>query len=227
MIATDKKYSRFKDAPWFGKFPYIILGGAGGIGSWTALALSRVGADVYIYDFDRVEEHNMGGQLYRSSDKGLYKTEAINRTIQDYCSNSINTLGIYEEGSMTSEIMISAFDNMSARKLMFDAWVNSNEYDEKKKLFIDPRMSAETMQIYCLNSKERIDKYVKELFDDDAVPSEPCSFKSTSHTGMLIGSLITGIICNHVANISSEDDMREIPYKIEFEFPSLTFNCIS
>lgn len=59
--------SRFKDAPWFPKEETnVVIGGAGGIGSWLSLLISRAGFFPIVYDFDILEEHNLAGQLYTS-----------------------------------------------------------------------------------------------------------------------------------------------------------------
>lgn len=52
---------RFKDAPWFPKDEIsIVVGGAGGTGSWAAFFLARAGFSPLIYDHDIIEVHNMG-----------------------------------------------------------------------------------------------------------------------------------------------------------------------
>lgn len=61
---TETHSSRFKDAPWFPKEETaIIVGGAGGIGSWLSLLLSRAGFYPIVYDYDRLEEHNLGKSI--------------------------------------------------------------------------------------------------------------------------------------------------------------------
>lgn len=59
---VDAKYTRFKGADWFSwlyRRP-VLLGGAGGIGSWVSMFLSRLGCHIYIYDFDIFERINLG-----------------------------------------------------------------------------------------------------------------------------------------------------------------------
>ena len=80
----DIKKSRFRDATWFQKVEEftipIVIGGSGGIGSWLTLFLSRNMTEtnsLILYDFDRVEEVNIAGQLFRIKDVGKLKADAM------------------------------------------------------------------------------------------------------------------------------------------------------
>ena len=58
-------------------YVYHILG-CGAIGSSAATQLCRMGAEVFsLYDFDIVEEANIGVSQYNQSDIGKYKVEAL------------------------------------------------------------------------------------------------------------------------------------------------------
>ena len=78
---------RFKDAPWFDESNEqqdVIIGGAGGIGSWLTLALVRAGFQATVYDFDTIEAHNIGGQLFKKiSQFGNPWLNSSKRIIQD------------------------------------------------------------------------------------------------------------------------------------------------
>ena len=56
--------ARFKDAPWFpvASEP-VLIGGAGGIGSWLTFFLAKIGFSPIVYDFDTIEEHNLGKSI--------------------------------------------------------------------------------------------------------------------------------------------------------------------
>ena len=74
--------ARFKDEPWFPENDeYCMVGGAGGIGSWLTFFLVRAGFSPIVYDFDTIEEHNLGGQLFRASDIDSTKVGALHDII--------------------------------------------------------------------------------------------------------------------------------------------------
>ena len=64
------------------KYVYHILG-CGAIGSSAAVQLCRMGADVFnIYDFDKVEEVNIGVSEYIQADIGRPKVKALSTRLK-------------------------------------------------------------------------------------------------------------------------------------------------
>ena len=53
-------HNRFTDLEWYGNTKTLLIGGAGGIGSWLSFFLGRIGHKLYIFDFDTVEPSNLG-----------------------------------------------------------------------------------------------------------------------------------------------------------------------
>lgn len=75
---------RFSDAPWATGLSntYVDLVGLGGIGSWIALMLSKMGVRKLVcYDMDTVEEHNVAGQLFGPFHIGMKKTDAVHEIV--------------------------------------------------------------------------------------------------------------------------------------------------
>ena len=220
-----QKSSRFKEAPWFNiaAKQSVLIGGAGGIGSWTALLCSRMGSEVVLFDFDLVEEHNIGGQLFKTKDIGKLKCTAVESVIIDFTVDyKVSAFGeAITENTGTSPIAIAAFDNMSARKIMYSKWKKVFG-GNPKALFIDGRLQAEHMQIFCIRGdKEDDQKYYEEnqLFSDSEVEDAPCSMKQTSHSAAMIASHIIGFLTNHFTNIADGDEARVVPGKWEYFIP--------
>jgi molybdopterin/thiamine biosynthesis adenylyltransferase len=226
----EVKYSRFSKAPWFkedkNEKETIVIGGAGGIGSWVSLFLSRIGHKLIIYDMDEVDETNMAGQCYTHSTIGMKKVDAVKDVCKAFSNNEIETNdNPYDEKSVANYLIVSCFDNMKARKIMFERWLDAARYYYKKNmtehfskcLFVDGRMTAEQGQIYFVKpNKESIDKYRETLFEDGEVEDLPCSFKATSHNGAMIASQMISGINNHLSNVYVGFEFRPVPSKIKY-----------
>lgn len=224
-MEIDVKRSRFRDASWFEKIENyeipVIIGGAGGIGSWLTLLLSRVGKfPIMVYDFDNIEEVNLAGQLYELHQINRGKASAVCEIAQRF-SGRWNVSGIdekYNQNSLVSPIMFSAFDNMKARKDMFENWKKEALANpQTESLFIDGRLLAEQFQVFIV-TPERIPLYEKHLFDDKEVPNESCSYKQTSHFAAAIAAKMVQGFTNWFAG-----DEADIPFKYE-EIGSLFFS---
>ena len=235
---TEEHSSRFKDAPWFPKEETnVIVGGAGGIGSWLTLLLSRAGFYPVVYDFDVLEGHNLAGQLYTQKDAeiGALKVDALKGLCKHFADTDITVMAEkYTKDSMTHNYVFSAFDNMQARKDMFAAWKEYvKEWEEFKSvadaahipnislsepIFIDGRLTAEQMQIFCV-TPDKIEEYEKHLFDDTEVQDAPCTMKQTSHSAAMIASHMVGFFTNHMTNNAVKDKDRTVPFFWEYFIP--------
>ena len=157
----SQRFDRFKDAEWFGDRT-VLIGGCGGIGSWLSLFLSRAGFTEVIYDNDKVEEHNIGGQLYGIKNVGKTKVDAIAEIIYEFTGD--NRVHVFcsrmNKTSPTNKYVFSAFDNMKARKELFENWLESYRNSDDA-IFIDGRLAAESFQVYTVkgNDPESINDY--------------------------------------------------------------------
>ena len=215
--------SRFKDAPWFPKNEEIcLIGGAGGIGSWLVFFLTKIGFKVALYDFDTVEDHNLGGQLFLQSALGRPKVDAVENIVNMFCDGNISTFNeAIDANTQHHYFSFSAFDNMEARKILFENWCQSWPFAPEGviPIFIDGRLEIEQLQIFCV-TPDKAAKYKREhLFSDNAVSEAPCTMKQTSHTAAMIGSIMTAFFTNHITNIYLGETLREVPFYHEFVVP--------
>ena len=217
----ERENLRFQGLDWYSQdnAPVVVVGGAGGIGSWLSFFLARANFNVTLSDFDTVEEHNIGGQLFKRSQIGKYKAEAVGRNVSEFSTNTINAqiVKITEE-TATHEFMFSAFDNMDARRAMFKVWKRSWN-SMNRPIFIDGRLNAEQFQIFCV-TPENADVYERiHLFNDSEVEDAPCSAQQTTHTAAMIAGHMVGFFTNHITNINLRDEVREIPFMYEYFTP--------
>lgn len=232
---VEPQFGRVKGASWFPllyKKDVMVLG-QGGIGSWTALLLSRIGCTLHLFDMDRYEVHNMTGQIVKHTDIGKNKVHAIADVIEEFSPNCLvyPFHQRYDEDSFTNEIMICGFDNMAARKVAFQNWKSHvftfPEGHRKNCFFQDGRLLAEQLQIFSIsgNDSEGMTKYEKDwLFDDKEVEEAECTFKQTSHCAAMIASHMVGFLTNWAANVEMISKgfpaIREVPFMYEYLIPA-------
>lgn len=231
------QYGRVKGAEWFSHLykKDILVLGQGGIGSWTSLLLSRIGCNLFLFDHDQYEEHNMTGQLVRKKDIGKNKAVVAKDIISELSPDcDIETFGKYENDSPTGDIVICGFDNMAARKLAFTKWVDhvTNYAEDKSQcFFIDGRLNAELLQVFCItgDKSDLISKYNSEyLFSDEEVTEQDCTFKQTSHCAAMIASYMVTFLTNWMTNVANKMEVRTVPFFFEYLVPlNMTTNVKS
>lgn len=237
-VFIDDSKLRFSGAPWFDKVSTIavthythpankvLIGGVGGIGSFVALFLSRTGLPLIIVDPDIVDTVNLAGQFFKKSDVGLSKIRAVHNFITQYTVIHVESYNsrITSTSIFSSKVMISCFDNMNARKDLFNLWkTNVNKVpteNRKEYLFIDGRLSAESYQIFCIpgNNLDRIAKYESEyLFSDEEADQVVCSYKQTTYMAGMIGSKMTMYVINFLNNSIENTIPRMLPFLDELD----------
>ena len=223
-LLVDEATSRFSSAIWYENIQKktVILAGVGGIGSYVGFLLARMKpASMFIYDDDIVEAVNMSGQLYGQSDLGRLKVSALAEMIRNYAGYS-SVFAISERftnESEASDIMICGFDNMAARRLFFNKWINhvqSKPEEEKKNcLFIDGRLAAEEFQVLCIKGDDEynINRYSNEyLFSDAEADETICSYKQTTFCANMIASYMVNLFVNFCANQCEPLIDRDLPF---------------
>ena len=224
MINNVEFNARQKDFDWFSPKDVLIIG-AGGIGSWLALSLSRANNKILLYDFDRIDAHNIGGQLFSKNDIGRLKTDAIRKFISEYSDSYVNTYSRYDEAGLTAQYTFLAVDNMEVRKLAVEKWFKMyGDYDDK--ILIDGRMEGEQGIIYIIKNGDDYNRWMAEWFSDDEIQDGLCTMRATSFNGMMIAANMTAVFNNYIANKATGMDIREVPYKIEYGFQGLIYDII-
>lgn len=223
-LLVDEATSRFSSAIWYDniKKKTVTLAGVGGIGSYVGFLLARMKpAFMFIYDDDIVEAVNMSGQLYGQSDLGRPKVSALAGMIRNYAGygNVFAMTERFTDESEASDIMICGFDNMAARRLFFNKWVNhvqsKPEEERKNCLFIDGRLAAEEFQVLCIKGDDEynINRYNDEFLFSDAEADETiCSYKQTTFCANMIASYMVNLFVNFCANQCEPIIDRDLPF---------------
>lgn len=183
------------------EYKMVVLG-AGSLGSFITLNLAKLGfSDITVYDFDKVELHNIPNQFYRMSDIGKLKVDALKEMVKDFCDVDIKI----ESEKVTSEtqlpidmncIFILTFDTLEARKMIFD------KLKDFSFRIIDARAGGEEYSIQTINTSIESELKIWEK-SFDIIPTElPCGAKSIIYTNLSIASEV----CNIVKKISNNEE---------------------
>lgn len=193
---------------------YII--GAGGIGSFAAFTLAKMGAaNLHIIDCDIVEEHNRPSQFFAYSQVGKPKTDAILsiiKTFEDTVPRSdFKRIGQEKEVLQTNGgIIISAVDSIDTRK---EIWENVIKLS-RPPLYIDARMGGQTGVIYSvIFSAKHNDAtlYEETLHDSKNSIQEPCTARAIIYTTIGISSNICNIVRRQIQGLS-------VPFRVFEDF---------
>ena len=199
-------------------YTFHILG-CGAIGSSAAVQLVRMGAtSLCLYDYDSVEEENIGVSQYNHSNIGDKKVEALSKILKEI-NKDVSAYGFDEKleklHSNSNDIVILGFDSMKSR---LDA-VESICKSRKKPLFmIDGRMGAEHYQQYIFK-KPTLNSYKKTWYSDEEGDPERCSAKATSYCSNMSGSFISNVI-RKLCTRQPYDSF------LSFHFPSMTMERV-
>ena len=193
----------------------IAVVGAGGIGSWLGLFLTKMGFSIIdFYDGDTVEIHNADNQLYGEAYVGLKKVEALKRACLSFGSPkpikaSATMLESLNATSATTAIYVVAVDNIIVRKQLWDSVKMRG-----RGHWIDPRMGGDGWSLYTVNMADFRDQqwYEKTLHTAEQSAELPCGQR--------------GLICipAMLAAVAA-DQIRKITMTLPYE-PRLSYSSV-
>ena len=171
----------------------IIVIGAGAIGSFTTLALAKMGfGDITVFDDDKVEEHNLPNQFYPLNSVGGHKVHVLRSVVKEYTGTDIIPIPtIWDSSLLFSKssapvVVVSAVDTMRVRSELYDALRDTRNW------FIDGRMGGHQLEVRTCFMGLVHDKvrYKKTLWRDSEASQLPCTQKAVMYNVLMIASLI-------------------------------------
>lgn len=192
--------------------------GAGATGSWLTLFLAKMGiTNITVYDFDKVEEHNLPNQLYRDgmqgggniSDVSILKPMALGHIVKQFTGTDIKVS--YERVTGDTEtlngVVFILTDSMKSRKEIFDRAIKM-KYGTN--LLIETRMDLEEGRIYTINpiNSKHITEYEKTLYSDDTAAVSACgASRSIVSTAALIASYAVWQLINFHNDVEIDNEI--------------------
>ena len=66
--------------------------------------------------------------------------------------------------------------------------------------------------------------FEEHLFEDSDVEEQACSMKATSHCGAMTAGTMVAVFNNYITNVIRKTNFREVPFRTDFELPTITQN---
>jgi hypothetical protein len=160
--------------------------GAGATGSYAVLQLAKLGIpgeQIHVWDFDKVESHNLANQLFGPEDIGKLKCDALKSLIHRMTGAKIQTHNEAVDGTQKlGAIVFLLTDTMSSRK---EIWDKSIKMKFDKKLMIETRMGAEIGKVYTI---EPMKINQTKFWDSKWAPDEDIKTQSACGSQVTVGA---------------------------------------
>lgn len=197
----------------------VTFVGIGGIGSFAAIAVAKLGVpNITLIDPDIVEIHNAPNQFHRLDYRDMSKVLSMQENIEchigtepDVYQAKITEFGWECDGLDSlpprelEGVVVSGLDSMKARQ---DLWREKIALNPGVSRYIDGRLAGQRIVIYSVNPTdiEDVEAYEKTLVDDDAIEDAPCTERGLIDVGFQVGSLI----CRQVRKHFNGEDVEPI-----------------
>lgn len=165
--------------------------GCGATGSRIVLSLAKLGVEnIHVWDFDKVEEHNLANQAFGLGDVGALKVDALARLVERDTGVQIKAHGERVDGSQTlGEVVYLLTDTMASRK---EIWGRGIKFKLHSKLLVETRMGVDNGRVYAINPCKRshILAWERTLYSDEEAEVSACGASiSVGPTAEIIAGL--------------------------------------
>ncbi len=181
--------------------------GVGATGSYNVLFLTSVGFNkIHVWDFDDVEIHNMGGQLYGPRHIERSKVECITEMMHEMKGATLIPHAEKWEGQKLRGIVICGIDSMEGRQAL---WQHCKNRMMQVRLFIDTRIGGQNAMIFSVvpTDLRAVERYEETLHTDEEAVPLPCTQRGVSDINGIVGGLVT----RQVRQFLKEGEHRVVP----------------
>lgn len=200
----------------------VTIAGCGGIGSPTAVFLSKLGIPkLTLVDDDVIEPHNVPNQFYPLKLVGKDKVVVLKAMCEMFGSSEVKThkKKIQQVPEVLNGIVVTGFDNMQARQ---DTWELIDP--SRVSYVIDGRISGLNMQIYTIDPSNEEQREMYEqfgLFTQEEVVEAPCTARAmidvmafiAGHITRLVRMIATDQVPDPVISFETDKLGLWLPYK--------------
>lgn len=149
--------------------------GAGATGSRIVMSLARLGVkDIHVWDFDKIEEHNVPNQIFGRNDVGASKADAMRKLVLRDTGTKISSHKRKVNGKQPlGEVVFLLTDTMESRE---EIWKNGIKNNTGVRLMIETRMGPDCGYVYSVNPclPKDVRAWEKTLYKDEESEESAC-----------------------------------------------------
>jgi hypothetical protein len=166
----------------------IDIVGCGATGSQIAMLLAKLGvADLHLWDFDKIEAHNIANQIFGLPDIGRPKVEALADMIRTQTGLEPSVHNERVTGKTTlGNVVFLLTDTMASRKEIWDGAIRMRSDIDR---MIETRMGSSEGRIYSISPFElsEVKYWESTLCDDEVATDSLCGTRvSVGPTAILV-----------------------------------------
>ena len=201
----------------------IHIIGCGSVGSVIAENLARCGLKkITLWDFDKVEKHNIVNQMFRQKDVGRPKTEALKDILVEINDELEKTVKVENggwQGKLLSGYVFLCMDNIDLRR----DFVEKHFKSPTVKAVFDVRTELKSAQLRAADWSDTESK--QDLLNSMQFSHEEAKAEETdvSACGITLGvattvRLICGLAVNNFLNFVKGEGLKKLVLFDGFEF---------
>ena len=204
-MVTQDRYSRQADIVPSDKLASCRCAviGVGAIGRQVALQLAAMGAPwLQLVDHDIVEETNIVTQGYAERDSGRLKVDATAADCERLHPGDwriITAPKRYQRSVDYGNTLFCCVDSIDTRRLIFET--------RRGALFIDGRMSAESLRILTVHNEASATHYATTLFPASEAHVGACTAKATIYCANVAAGLMLAQFTKWLRRLPIESDV--------------------
>ncbi len=177
--------------------PVTIIG-CGGIGSFTAIALAKLGIKhLTVFDDDSVTFHNLPNQMFPVKQAQGKKKVILTKKLCEELSDDVKVVALeskFQDNPIlpAEGIVISGVDSMAQRK---EIW-KQIRFNPCVSLYIDGRLGRQSIRVQAVNplDKDEVDQYEKSLYTDKEAEDLTCTDRSIIDVGFAVAAVIVRLV---------------------------------
>ena len=220
-IITDAKQANLINAESLNKWKVKVFG-IGSIGSNLIKQLALVGfKDITAYDYDTVDEDNIGSQEFDARHIGMKKTEAIQSLMKQGYGFDVAV----SDGKITKDTQIlpdentvyfCSFDSLEARQMLWDKLKGFPVF------WGESRIGLTSQRFYFVDLKNGDDEWVKK-YEATLDPNGPRTELKCGEKGCYPSNVeLVGKIVRQIVNIAEGKDLATM-FVGDWGMPSAIF----